>query len=152
MGGRAVCIDLTEAERADLKALSVRRNTGQALALRARIILACAGGEQNKRVAARLDVDVDTVGKWRRRFAEHRIDGLRDEPRSGTPRTIDDERIEATIVRTLETLPPGATRHGPGVWPVCLDSATDLAGVRPAAAPDGNVQVVDRPEFRRQGA
>jgi transposase len=109
MGGRAVCIDLTEAERADLKALSVRRNTGQALALRARIILACAGGEQNKRVAARLDVDVDTVGKWRRRFAEHRIDGLRDEPRSGTPRTIDDERIEATIVRTLETLPPGAT-------------------------------------------
>ena len=77
--------------------------------MRARIVSACAGGEQNKRVAAALDLDVDTVSKWRRRFAEHRIDGLRDEARSGAPRTIDDERIEATIVRTLETLPAGAT-------------------------------------------
>jgi transposase len=109
MGGRAVCIELSEAERAELTSLSARRTTGQALALRARIVLACADGEQNKRVAAQLNVDVDTVSKWRRRFAEHRIDGLRDDPRSGAPRTIDDERIEATIVRTLETLPPGAT-------------------------------------------
>jgi transposase len=109
MGGRAVSVDLTEAERLELTSLSVRRNTAQALALRARIVLACAEGEQNKRVAAALDVDVNTVGKWRRRFAEHRIDGLQDEPRSGTPRTIDDARIEATIVRTLESLPPGAT-------------------------------------------
>jgi transposase len=109
MGGRAVEINLTEAERAVLVSLSVRRNTAQALAVRARIVLACAEGEQNKRVAARLGVDVDTVGKWRRRFAEHRIDGLQDQPRSGAPRTIDDERIEATIVRTLESLPPGAT-------------------------------------------
>lgn len=109
MPGRAVNVDLTEAERLELRSLSARRNTAQALALRARIVLACAEGEQNKRVAAALDVDVDTVSKWRRRFAEHRIDGLRDEPRSGTPRTIDDVRIEATIVRTLESLPAGAT-------------------------------------------
>ena len=109
MGHRAVSVDLSEAERLELTSLSARRNTTQALALRARIVLACAGGEQNKRVAAALDVDMDTVSKWRRRFAEHRIDGLRDEPRSGTPRTIDDERIEATIVRTLESLPPGET-------------------------------------------
>ena len=109
MGGRAVSVDLTEAERLELTSLSVRRNTAQALALRARIVLACAEGEQNKRVAAALAVDVNTVGKWRRRFAEYRIDGLRDEPRSGAPRTIDDARIEATIVRTLESLPPGAT-------------------------------------------
>lgn len=109
MGGRAVCIELTEAEQAELTSLSMRRNTAQALALRARIVLACAEGKQNKRVAAELDVDVDTAGKWRRRFAEHRIDGLQDEPRSGAPRTIGDARIEATIVRTLESLPPGAT-------------------------------------------
>ena len=109
MGGRAVDVKVTETERAELSSLSARRNTAQALALRARIILACARGEQNKRVAAQLDVDVDTVSKWRRRFAEHRTDGLQDEPRSGAPRTIDDERIEATIVRTLESLPPGAT-------------------------------------------
>jgi transposase len=109
MGGRAVDIALTETEQAELSSLSARRTTAQALALRARIVLACATGEQNKRVAAQLSVDVDTVGKWRRRFAEHRIDGLRDDPRSGAPRTIDDARIEATIVRTLESLPPGAT-------------------------------------------
>jgi transposase len=109
MGGRAVDVNLSEAERTELLALSARRNTSQALALRARIVLACADGEHNKRVAAQLDVDVDTVGKWRRRFAEQRIDGLQDEPRSGAPRTIDDDRIEATIVRTLESLPSGAT-------------------------------------------
>jgi transposase len=60
-------------------------------------------------VAARLGIDPDTVGKWRRRFAAHRLEGLRDEPRSGTPRTIEDARIETVIVRTLETKPPNAT-------------------------------------------
>ncbi|WP_338821945.1 IS630 family transposase [Bradyrhizobium septentrionale] len=55
---------------------------------------------------ARLAVDPDTVGKWRRRFVEHRLEGLWDEPRSGTPRTIEDARIETVIIRTLETQPP----------------------------------------------
>lgn len=109
MGAQAVSIELSGDERAELAALAARRKTTQALALRARIVLACALGEQNKQVAARLCVDVNTVSKWRRRFAAHRIDGLQDEPRSGAPRTIDDARIEATIVRTLESLPAGAT-------------------------------------------
>jgi len=60
-------------------------------------------------VAARLRVAPMTVGKWRRRFVERRIDGLRDEPRTGAPRTIDDARIEAVIVQTLESVPPDAT-------------------------------------------
>src|SRR5450432_1860312 len=59
--------------------------------------------------ASRLGIACATVGKWRRRFAEHRLEGLRDEPRWGTPRSIDDERIEAVIVRTLESIPPDAT-------------------------------------------
>jgi transposase len=54
-------------------------------------------------------VDQGTVGKWRRRFVDQRLDGLRDEPRSGAPRTVDDARIEAVIVRTLESTPPAAT-------------------------------------------
>jgi transposase len=56
-----------------------------------------------------MGLDRETVGKWRRRFIAQRLDGLRDEPRSGTPRTIEDARIEAVIVRTLESLPPDAT-------------------------------------------
>ena len=102
-------LDLSAAERGELTSLAARRNTAQALALRARIVLACAEGAQTKDVAARLQVDKKTVAKWRRRFVEHRLDGLRDEPRSGTPRTIDDARIEALIVRTLESAPPDAT-------------------------------------------
>src|ERR1700681_3866983 len=109
MGRCFAPLELDEVERAELTSLASRRSTAQALALRARIVLACADGEQSKVVAARLAVDPDTVGKWRRRFAEHRLDGLWDEPRSGTPRTIEDTRIEAVIVRTLETKPPDAT-------------------------------------------
>ncbi len=100
---------LSEAERVELTSLAARRNTAQALALRARIVLGCAEGVPNKDVAARLQVDRATVGKWRRRFVEHRVDGLRDEPRSGAPRTIEDDRIEAVIVQTLESTPPDAT-------------------------------------------
>src|SRR6185503_11921867 len=109
MSRRFSPLKLDEAERTELVSLTSRRSTAQALALRARIILACAEGEQSKIVAARLGVDEGTVGKWRRRFVEHRLEGLRDEPRSGTPRTIEDARIEAVIVRTLEATPPDAT-------------------------------------------
>jgi transposase len=100
---------LNDEERTELKALAGRRKTAQALALRARIVLACAEGSQNKEVAAKLGVIEATVGKWRRRFVVQRVEGLRDEPRPGAPRTIDDVRIEATIVKTLENLPKDAT-------------------------------------------
>jgi transposase len=103
-GRRLAALVLSEAERAELGSLAARRNTAQALALRARIVLGCAAGEQNKMVAARLRVAPMTVGKWRRRFVERRIDGL-----TGAPRTIDDARIEAVIVQTLESVPPDAT-------------------------------------------
>lgn len=102
-------LELSEAERAELKSLASRRSTAQALALRSRIVLACAAGGQNKAIAAQLGLDRQTVGKWRRRFVERRLDGLHDEPRSGAPRTVEDARIEAVIVRTLESLPRDAT-------------------------------------------
>jgi transposase len=110
MGGRRLAaLELDDIERAELKALASRRKTGQALALRARIVLACAQGGENREVAARLKIDKDTVGKWRQRFIEHRIDGLGDAPRSGAPRTIEDAHIEAVIVKTLESTPKDAT-------------------------------------------
>lgn len=102
-------IVLSESERSELEALARRRKTAQALAMRARVVLACAEGLQSKQVAAALGVDEATVGKWRHRFAAHRLDGLHDAPRSGAPRTIDDARIEAVIVATLESLPEDAT-------------------------------------------
>jgi transposase len=103
-GRRLAALVLSEAERSELGSLAGRRNTAQALALRARIVLRCAAGLENQQVAADLRIDKTTVGKWRRRFVEHRLDGLRDEPR-----TIEDARIEAVIVRTLESVPPDAT-------------------------------------------
>jgi transposase-like protein len=141
---------LSENEQAELRSLAARRNTAQALALRARIVLACAEGVQNKQVAARLQVDRATVGKWRRRFVEHGLDGLRDEPRSGAPRTIEDARIEAVIVRTLESLPPDATHWSsrgmsPGLRAVGFHGTADLARLRLAAASPGNVQALHRP-------
>jgi transposase len=111
MAGRraAPAVILSEIERSELTGFAGRRKTGQALALRARIVLTCAEGLQSKQVAAKLGVDEATVGKWRRRFAERRLDGLYDEPRSGTPRTVEDARIEAVIVTTLESVPANAT-------------------------------------------
>lgn len=106
---RLACLTLSDRERAELKSLTMRRKTAQALALRARIVLTCAEGGQNKEVAAKLGLDRATVGKWRRRFVERRMDGLHDEARSGAPRTIDDARIEAVIVQTLENFPDNAT-------------------------------------------
>jgi transposase len=108
-GRRLEALTLTEAERVELTALSARPKTAQALAQRARIILACAEGLENKAVSRQLEVHAMTVGKWRRRFLDQRIEGLRDEPRPGTPRTVDDERIEAVITRTLESQPDDAT-------------------------------------------
>src|SRR3982751_4114201 len=108
-GRRLEALTLTDAERSELRALAARPKTAQALAQRARIILACAEGLENKAVSQELGVHAMTVGKWCRRFLDQRVEGLRDEPRPGAPRTIDDERIEAVITRTLESQPEDAT-------------------------------------------
>ena len=100
---------LSEPEREHLVALTMRRKTAQALALRARIVLACAEAADNKVVAARQRVTPQTVSKWRARFVEQRLDGLLDAPRCGAPRTIDDARVDAVIAKTLESVPAGAT-------------------------------------------
>ena len=85
------------------------RKSAQALALRSRIVLACATGLTNKEVAAQLGVSMPTVGKWRSRFVESRLDGLVDEPRSGRKPTITAEQVEDVVVATLESTPEHAT-------------------------------------------
>jgi transposase len=105
----AVAIGLSEDERAQLETWTRRRTSAQALAQRARIVLAAAEGLRNTEIAERLGVSRNMVMTWRSRFAEHRLDGLLDEPRPGRPRTITDEMVEEVIIKTLETTPRDAT-------------------------------------------
>ena len=81
-------------ERRTLERWARRPKTAQALAQRARIVLACAEGQLNTAIAAKLNVTPQTVGKWRARFLAKRLDGLLDEPRPGAPRRIRDEHVE----------------------------------------------------------
>ena len=108
---KLAALDLTGDERRVLEGWARRRKTAQALALRSRIVLACAGGAPNSKVAGDLGVSRATVTKWRSRFAEARLEGLSDEPRPGAPRTITDEQVEAVITRTLEERGPGEDTH-----------------------------------------
>ena len=102
-------LSISSDEHERLQSLSHRSRTAPALARRARVVLACASGLDNKVVARRLRLSPATVGKWRNRFLNARLDGLYDEPRPGAPRTITDTQVEEVIVRTLETRPRGAT-------------------------------------------
>jgi transposase len=100
---------LSDEERTTLERWARRRTSGQALALRCRIMLACASGASNAAVAERLGVSRPTVTKWRSRFVARRLEGLADEPRPGAARTITDEQVEQVLVTTLETTPADAT-------------------------------------------
>jgi transposase len=112
-----VPLALSADERAVLEGWVRRRKSAQDLALRARIVLACAqAGEDglpvpNGAVAAEVGVARDTVMKWRNRFLAARLEGLLDEPRPGRPRLIGDEQVEQVIVKTLEEVPPGGDTH-----------------------------------------
>jgi transposase len=100
---------LSDEERETLERWARRPKSAQSLALRCRIVLACAEEDSNTVVAARLELDRHTVGKWRSRFAERRLDGLHDEPRPGAPRTVSDDDVERVVVKTLEEMPANAT-------------------------------------------
>lgn len=103
-------VSLTEEQKEELSRWTRRATTAQALALRARVILACVQGGDDFEVAERAGVAAGTVGKWRRRFVAKGMDGLLDEPRPGAPRKISDAEIERVIAKTLETK-PRATTH-----------------------------------------
>ena len=108
-GRQLAVLEVSDAEQRVLRGFANRRKTEQRLALRARIVLLCAEGVSNMEVAHRLDTTRSTVGKWRNRFVERRLDGLYDDPRPGAPRTVSDERVDEVIRLTLEETPANAT-------------------------------------------
>lgn len=108
-GRPTVPLNLTEEEMEKLTLLARRPKTAQAMALRARIVLAIAEGLNNSQAAAKLAVTKPTVGKWRERFRVHRLEGLLDEPRPGAPRSITDKQVETAVTTTLESMPDKAT-------------------------------------------
>lgn len=108
--GRPVAeVVLTAEERETLLRWSRRAKSAQALAVRCRIVLACAEGLSHIEIAARLGVHRTMVGKWRSRFVADRLDGLLDEQRPGRPPLITVDQVEEVIVATLEQTPRNAT-------------------------------------------
>ena len=100
---------LTDDEREQLQSLAHRARSQPALARRARVVLACAAGLNNKTVARTLRTSLGMVGKWRARFLQARLEGLYDEPRPGAPRRVSDAEVERVVIQTLESTPRGET-------------------------------------------
>lgn len=109
MGRRAVEIELSADEEAELKCWRRRRNTSNALHFRAGIVLDCARQLSGEEIAERHNTSQQTVTKWRRRFAKHRLAGLSDAPRSGQPRRHGDDAVQRVLEATLNTRPKNAT-------------------------------------------
>ena len=108
--GRPIApLSLAAEERERLEEWARRPKTAQGLARRARIVLECARGGANTAVARKLGVTHQTIGKWRARFIERRLDGLLDEPRPGAPRQVRDAQIGRVVRLTLESTPADAT-------------------------------------------
>jgi transposase len=99
-GRPTVEIELSAGERQTLERWARRHSSSQALALRCRIVMACATGATDTAIAVEVGVHPVTVSKWRHRFAVSRLDGLVDAPRPGAARHIGDDVIEAVVVDT----------------------------------------------------
>lgn len=115
-GPKTKALVLSAQEREDLRRLVRRRGARQAAVMRARIVLMADAepAATNKLIADQLGISRQSVVTWRQRFLAHRLDGLSDAPRSGAPRQVSDEAVEAMIALTLESQPDGATH-----WSTC---------------------------------
>ena len=141
-----VAIILTEADRQHLKSIARWSRTAPQLGRRASIVRRCAAGQNNKTVARCLRVSPATVGKWRARFARGWVDGLLNDPRSGTPCTVRDARFEQVVITTLETT--AAARDAP-VLPLARAGDRPQSHDRPSHPADLGVASPLHSEARR---
>ena len=154
--GAAVRIDLTDAERSELQARARRRKIARADAMRAEIVLLAAAGMTNLAITERLGITRVTVAMWRKRFAAKRLDGLVDAPRPGgaAPDRRREDRRGGDGDAGDDAGRRDALEHaldGQGDGRIDLDRASHLAGVLAAAAPERDLQAVDRPAVRGEG-
>jgi transposase-like protein len=157
-GPKPLTLVLTPAEEAELARIARRAHGSQVLASRARIILACARpGATNSGVARQLNVCRPSVIAWRTRFAAQRMDALCDAPRSGAPRTMQDEEVERLLVLTLESQPANATHWSSramaaraGLSQTMVKAGVARLRLGPPSARD--LQTLQRPRLCGQGA
>jgi len=111
MGRPLAPLILSDADRQELKGIANSHTMPHSIVMRAKIVLACASGEQNKHVAERFGVSIMMVGKWRKRYLDKGISGLHDELRPGRPRRYSDEEIANVINKVLQTKPEDGSTH-----------------------------------------
>jgi len=108
-GRKATAIMLSQESRDYLLSLVRSRSVPQALARRAKIVLLAADGQSNQEIAREVGLCRASVGLWRNRYVKQGLMGLYDELRPGGPRSIDDEKIQLLIDKTLKSKPKGST-------------------------------------------
>ena len=104
-------LELSEDEIQQLQSIARSRSLPHSIVQRAQIVLACGNGETNTSIAQRMGLTGMTVGKWRKRYRDCGIEGLRDERRPGRPRTYQDEKVAEVINRALQTRPTDGSTH-----------------------------------------
>lgn len=104
----AKSVELTREEREILTRATRGPDTSERQVLRAKIVLAAAAGKRNDEIARELQCTRRTVGKWRTRFLELRVEGLeKDAPRSGRKPSVSDEVTAEVLRLTTQEKPPG---------------------------------------------
>ena len=116
MPRHAAPLECSDEVRAELMVMSRSRAQEARLVERARVVLACLDGKEIRQVAKDLDFSIPTVSKWRKRFGQRGLSGLRDEPRSGKPLTYG-AAFRDRVLELLEQAPPAGLSHwdGPSV-------------------------------------
>ena len=101
--------ELTVADRQALEALLRSPKTAQSLVLRARIVLLSGAGETVEAISASTGASTKAVYKWRNRFKMSGLYGLYDQPRSGQPKKLTEQKIKEVLRLTVERIPHEAT-------------------------------------------